>query len=206
MKHIHLSRRDPETPWLSFTDLLSNALILLSLVLVFSTIARTINERPPVIQLPDDDKFRFPSGDYQLSSAFLTALETEKIPEIKKALTCYGVDTIDIIGHTDGQPNSGSGNLDSAFLTGKGSLNMRMGLRAGSNVDLGLLRAIAVQRAIESKINKKIPNVLYRVYSAGSIINVDGIMEPVTNRDDRQRRRIEIRFTRTRESTFPKRC
>jgi len=206
MKHIHLSRREPETPWLSFTDLLSNALILLSLVLVFSTIARTINERPPVIQLPDNEKFRFPSGDYQLSSAFLKALETDKIPEIKKALTCFGVDTIDIIGHTDGQPNSGSGNLDSAFLAGKGALNLRKELRAGSNVDLGLLRAIAVQRAVESKISKEIPNVLYRVYSAGSIINVDGIMEPVTNRDDKQRRRIEIRFTRSRENTFPKSC
>jgi hypothetical protein len=133
-------------------------------------------------------------------------LENEKIPEIKKALTCFGVDTIDIIGHTDGQPNSGSGNLDSAFLTGKGALNLRRELRAGSNVDLGLLRAIAVQRALESKISKQIPNVLYRVYSAGSIINVDGVMEPVTNRDDKQRRRIEIRFTRTRESTFPKSC
>ncbi len=206
MRYIYISRREPEMPWLSFTDLLSNALILLSLVLVFSTIARTINERPPVIQLPDNEKFRFPSGDHQLSLAFLKALETEKIPEIKKALTCFGVDTIDIIGHTDGQPNSGSGNLDSVFLAGKGSLNLRNELRAGSNVDLGLLRAIAVQRAIESKISKEIPDVLYRVYSAGSIINVDGIMEPVANRDDKQRRRIEIRFTRSRESTFPVSC
>jgi hypothetical protein len=206
MKNFYSSRREPETPWLSFTDLLSNALILLSLVLVFTTIARTINERPPVIQLPDNEKFRFPSGDYQLSEAFLSALETEKIPEIRKALTCFGVDTIDIIGHTDGQPNSGNGNLDTAFLAGKGALGLRKELRAGSNVDLGLLRAIAVQRAIELKISKDLPDVLYRVYSAGSIINVDGVMEPVTNRDDRQRRRIEIRFTRSRESTFPKSC
>jgi flagellar motor protein MotB len=200
------NRREPETPWLSFTDLLSNALILLSLVLVFSTIARTINERPPVIQLPDNEKFRFPSGDYRLSPAFRNALANEKIPEIRRALTCFGVDTVDIIGHTDGQPNTGSGNLDSAFLTGKDALSLRKELRAGSNVDLGLLRAIAVQKAIESMISHDLPNTVYRVYSAGSIINTDGVIEPVTNRDDRERRRIEIRFTRLKETTYPKSC
>jgi flagellar motor protein MotB len=199
-------RPEPETPWLSFTDLLSNALILLSLVLVFSTIARTINERPPVIQLPDNEKFRFSSGDYRLSPAFLKALDTEKIPQIRRALTCFGVDTVDIIGHTDGQPNTGRGNLDSAFLSGKESLTLRKEFRAGSNVDLGLLRAIAVQKAIESKIGEDLPNTAYRVYSAGSVINTDGVMEPVTNRDDRERRRIEIRFTRSKETTYPKSC
>lgn len=199
-------RPEPETPWLSFTDLLSNALILLSLVLVFSTIARTINERPPVIQLPDNEKFRFSSGDYRLSPAFLKALDTEKIPQIRRALTCFGVDTVDIIGHTDGQPNTGRGNLDSAFLSGKESLTLRKEFQAGSNVDLGLLRAIAVQKAIESKIGEDLPNTAYRVYSAGSVINTDGVMEPVTNRDDRERRRIEIRFTRSKETTYPKSC
>jgi len=206
MRIFHSSRREYEAPWLSFTDLLSNSLIILSLILVFSTISRILNEKPPVIQLPDNDKFRFSSGGYTLSANFLTALESEKIPVIKKTLACYGVDTLEIIGHTDGQPNSSASNLDTAFLTGKDGLMLSPSVRAGSNVDLGLLRAISVQRAIEQRLKLDVNDVIYRVYSAGSVINTDGRMEAVKNKDQRERRRIEIRFTRSRQTTFPKSC
>jgi flagellar motor protein MotB len=206
MRIFHSSRREYEATWLSFTDLLSNSLIILSLILVFSTISRILNEKPPVIQLPDNDKFRFSSGGYMLSANFLTALESEKIPVIKKTLACYGVDTLEIIGHTDGQPNSSASNLDTAFLTGKDGLMLSPSVRAGSNVDLGLLRAISVQRAIEQRLKLDVNDVIYRVYSAGSVINTDGRMEAVRNKDQRERRRIEIRFTRSRQTTFPKSC
>jgi hypothetical protein len=206
MRVFHSSRREHEAPWLSFTDLLSNSLILLSLILVFSTISRSLNEKPPVIQLPDNEKFRFSSGGYALSSNFLSALESEKIPVIRKTLACYGVDTLEIIGHTDGQPNSGTSNLDRAFLVGNAGLNLSPSMRAGSNVDLGLLRAISVQRAIKERIGPDTNDVIYRVYSAGSIINTDGRMEGVKNKNQQERRRIEIRFTRSRETTFPKAC
>lgn len=206
MRVFHSSRREHEAPWLSFTDLLSNSLILLSLILVFSTISRVLNEKPPVIQLPDNDKFRFPSGGYTLSSNFLAALESEKIPVIKRTLACYGVDTLEIIGHTDGQPNSSAGNLDMVFLRGADGINMPKSVRAGSNVDLGLLRALSVKRAIEQRVSQDTKDVIYRVYSAGSIINTEGKMEAVKNSDQRERRRIEIRFTRSRQTTFPKTC
>lgn len=206
MKIFHSSRREHEAPWLSFTDLLSNSLILLSLILVFSTISRIINERPPVIQLPDNERFRFPSGGYQLTSSFISALESEKIPEIKRILNCYGVDTLEIIGHTDGQPNARVSNLDLAFLSGKEPLALSMPMSAGSNVDLGLLRALSVQRAIQQRMRREIPDIIYRVYSAGSIINTSGRMESVKNQNEQERRRIEIRFTRSRQTTFPRNC
>ena len=206
MRGFHSRRREHEAPWLSFTDLLSNSLILLSLILVFTTISRTLNEKPPIIQLPDNDKFRFTSGGYRLSPTFLAALESEKVPIIKKTLACYGVDTIEIIGHTDGQPNSSLSNLDTAFLTGEKGLSLTGTMRAGSNVDLGLLRAISVKRAIERKVSTTENDIIYRVYSAGSMINTDGRMEAVRNQDQRDRRRIEIRFTRSRQTTFPKAC
>jgi len=206
MRGLHSRRREHEAPWLSFTDLLSNSLILLSLILVFTTISRTLNEKPPIIQLPDNDKFRFSSGGYRLSPTFLAALESEKVPIIKKTLACYGVDTIEIIGHTDGQPNSSLSNLDTAFLTGEKGLSLTGTMRAGSNVDLGLLRAISVKRAIEKKVSTTETDIIYRVYSAGSMINTDGRMEAVRNQDQRDRRRIEIRFTRSRQTTFPKAC
>jgi hypothetical protein len=153
MRGLYSRRREYEAPWLSFTDLLSNSLILLSLILVFTTISRTLNEKPPVIQLPDNDKFRFSSGGYRLSPTFLAALESEKVPIIKKTLACYGVDTIEIFGHTDGQPNSNLSNLDTAFLSGEKGMSLAGSMRAGSNVDLGLLRAISVKRAIERKVS-----------------------------------------------------
>jgi hypothetical protein len=206
MRGLYSRRREYEAPWLSFTDLLSNSLILLSLILVFTTISRTLNEKPPVIQLPDNDKFRFSSGGYRLSPTFLAALESEKVPIIKKTLACYGVDTIEIIGHTDGQPNSSLSNLDTAFLSGEKGLSLTGSMRAGSNVDLGLLRAISVKRAIERKVSTTENDVIYRVYSAGSMINTDGRMEAVRNQNQRERRRIEIRFTRSRQTTFPKAC
>ena len=121
-------------------------------------------------------------------------------------ITPSGVDTLEIIGHTDGQPNSGTSNLDRAFLAGNAGLNLSPSMRAGSNVDLGLLRAISVQRAIKDRIGPDTNDVIYRVYSAGSIINTDGRMEGVKNKNQQERRRIEIRFTRSRETTFPKAC
>lgn len=206
MRVFHSSRREHEAPWLSFTDLLSNSLIILTIVLVFSTIARVLNEKPPVIQLPDNNKFRFPSGSYQLSPEFATALQNEKMPEIIRTLNCFGVDTIEIIGHTDGQPNSGFGNLDTALLSANQKLNLNKSMRPGSNVDLGLLRAIAVKEAIESNLTAEPKGIIFRVYSAGSVISPDGEIRKVTNLDDQTRRRIEIRFTRSRETSLPKAC
>lgn len=206
MRVFHSSRREHEAPWLSFTDLLSNSLILLTLILVFSTISKVLNEKPPIIQLPDDEKFRFSSGGYELSDNFLAALESEKVPIIKRTIACYGVDTIEIIGHTDGQPNSNISNLDIIFLSGKDGLDLSKPVRAGSNVDLGLLRAIAVQKVLQQRVDPMNNNITFRVYSAGSIINTDGNMEAVRNKDQRERRRIEIRFTRSRQTTFPKAC
>lgn len=206
MRVFHSSRREHEAPWLSFTDLLSNSLILLTLVVVFSTIARVMNEKPPVIQLPDNEKFRFGSGSYQLSPEFLAALQADKIPQITRTLNCFGVDTIEIIGHTDGQPNSGYSNLDSALLHANEKLNLSRAMTPGSNVDLGLLRAIAVKEAIQARLDSDADHIIFRVYSAGSVISPEGEIKKVANRDDKARRRIEIRFTRTRDTTLPKNC
>lgn len=56
------------------------------------------------------------------------------------------VDTLEIIGHTDGVPLARNGNLDVNLpdvLAGNGS--KISSLTAGSNNDLGLLRALAVK-------------------------------------------------------------
>ena len=42
-----------EAPWLAYTDLLSSTLLILSVVVVASVLARLTNEKPPVIRLSD---------------------------------------------------------------------------------------------------------------------------------------------------------
>lgn len=201
MKSPRSSRHD-DGPWLSFTDLLSNSFIIICLVLAFSILSRAINEKPPIVPLPDSEKFRFPTGGYSLSMDFKSALVNEKVPLIRKYLRCYGVDTIEVVGHTDRQPNDGQSNLDFALANAKKS-SLAQGLKAGSNVDLGFLRAMAVRNALESQLNAEFPDIIYRVYSAGSFI--DPAVDQSTARatlDDKSRRRIEVRFTRTNDRSL----
>jgi outer membrane protein OmpA-like peptidoglycan-associated protein len=201
MKSPRSSRQD-DGPWLSFTDLLSNSFIIICLVLAFSILSRAINEKPPIVPLPDSEKFRFPTGGYSLSMDFKSALVNEKVPLIRKYLRCYGVDTIEVVGHTDRQPNDGQSNLDFALANAKKS-SLAQGLKAGSNVDLGFLRAMAVRNALESQLNAEFPDIIYRVYSAGSFI--DPAVDQSTARatlDDKSRRRIEVRFTRTNDRSL----
>ena len=197
MKISRSNRQGDDGPWLSFTDLLSNSFIVICLVLAFSILSRAINEKPPIVPLPDSEKFRFPTGGYTLSADFKNALVNEKVPVIRKYLRCYGVDTIEVVGHTDKQPNDGQSNLDFSFANGKRS-SLPQGLKAGSNVDLGFLRALAVRNALQSQLKSEFPGIIYRVYSAGSFIDPD--MDQSTTRstlDDKDKRRIEVRFTRT---------
>jgi hypothetical protein len=167
-------------------------------------------DRAPALVL-GDEKYRFLSGGHYLSKSFLSAFEAEAIPQIRKVLACYNVDTVEVIGHTDGIPQSNFGRFDTALLRGKEALKKQSEIQAGSNADLGLLRALAVQKEIKASINKDLPYVMYRAYSAGSVINADGVINFATGGDDSQRRRVEIRFTRSRKDAFPihviwKRC
>lgn len=201
MKHFRSYRSD-DGPWLSFTDLLSNSFIIICLILVFSILSRAINEKPPIVPLPDSEKFRFPTGGYTLTREFKTALFNEKVPLIRRYLRCYGVDTIEVVGHTDKQPNDGRSNLD--FTLSEQSLPLQnKDLKAGSNLDLGFLRAMSVRNALEAKLKSDFPDIIYRVYSAGSFI------DPVADHslqsaklDDKSKRRIEVRFTRTNDRSL----
>lgn len=202
MKNSKSSQQD-SGPWLSFTDLLSNSFIIICLVLAFSILSRAINEKPPIVPLPDSDKFRFPTGGYALSGDFKIALVNEKVPLIRKYLRCYGVDTIEVVGHTDKQPNDGQSNLDFSLANGEKKSSLPRGLKAGSNIDLGFLRAMAVRNALQSQLRAEFPEIIYRVYSAGSLIDpVADQSTPGEKLDDKSKRRIEVRFTRTNDRSL----
>lgn len=192
-----------EPPWLAYTDLLSSTLMIVTLALVVSALAKFVNQKPPIIRLSDEANFRFSTGSYSLSPRFREQLINNKLPEIEKTIRCYGIDTIEVIGHTDTAPNSGSSNLD-GFNDNK-KLIMSGKALSGSNADLGLLRALSVERFLENSLNPIFPKINYYSYSASSyVIPTSSTASSKVNKQSK--RRIEIRFTRSDQSTAVPRC
>jgi outer membrane protein OmpA-like peptidoglycan-associated protein len=160
---------------------------------------KTLNDKPPVIRLAENEDFRFPSGSAVLSSGFRDRLDTDIFPQIRSALTRFGnvVDTIEIVGHTDSEAVSASASNLDLFVTDV--LNLRLPLhrlRAGSNVDLGLMRALAVREVLRSWLDREGHTSLsIRAYSAGPGVMPSGAPpQPGDPTQDENRRRIEIRF------------
>ena len=197
------SRPRLTAPWLAYTDLLSSTLLILSVVVVASVLAKLTNEKPPVIRLSDAQDFRFKRGSFQISYAFRQKLINEELKEIERAIQCYAIDTVEVIGHTDRLPNSGLSNLD-RFSTSTKLAQSFPKVKAGSNADLGLLRALSVQKLLEENIGQEDPDLVFRSYSAGSLIDPP----QVSTRESlpQEKRRIEIRLTRNKEQSALNKC
>jgi outer membrane protein OmpA-like peptidoglycan-associated protein len=188
-----------ESQWIGYTDLLSSSLLILLLTVAVTAIAKATIEKPPLIRLTEEQAFRFKSGSYTLDAAFINSLDRQ-LPAIRETITKYGVDTVEVIGHTDGQPSPGLSNLD-IVLPKAGQQNVISVYKAGSNTDLGLLRAMAVASYLKTRLDQAGDiGLIIRPYSAGSLIASDGQYSPADTRDRPDRRRIEIRFTRRSES------
>jgi len=189
-------------PWLAYTDLLSSTLMIVTLALVVSALAKFVNQKPPIIRLSDEADFRFPTGSYSLSNKFRNQLIQDKLPEIESTLRCFGIDTVEVIGHTDYSPNGGSSNLDS--FQGNKNLILSGKALSGSNADLGLLRALSVERFLESYLKRDFPFIRFYSYSASSYIDPD--LSGKSSNNEQSKRRIEIRFTRSDKSSVIPRC
>lgn len=189
-------RRDADTNyWIGYTDLLSSSLLILVLTIAITTLARANNEKPPLIRLTERESFRFSTGSYVLSPDFVKALD-RRVPEIIQTIQKYRIDSVEVIGHTDGQPSPGTSNLD-LLLPKSNQSTILSGYRAGSNTDLGLLRALAVANHLKGRLDPDgNAGLTIRTYSAGSLISNDGAYAPADRMDRADRRRIELRFTR----------
>ena len=186
--------------WMGYTDVLASSFLILMLVTVVSSLNNAANQKPPLIKLTEAQSFRFDTGSYKLSPEFknrLNKVTTNMVNDIVK----YRIDTIEVIGHTDGQPSPGISNLDIKLLNEfENSGEIINGLQTGSNVDLGLLRALSVAAFLREKLKHKdviMPSIL--AYSASSLINLSGQYQPADPSPQSQRRRIEIRFTRNQD-------
>lgn len=135
------------------------------------------------------------------------------VPKIENQLKEYDVDMIEIVGHTDGAPISLKGSLDSHLLNTIAnnsddglnilkSMNQFNQLRAGSNVDLGLIRALIVVNTLKDLQKtgecdcKQIK--AFRAYSAGQLYLPGNHKKAAkhTSNSDESRRRVEVRFTK----------
>ena len=201
MARLRRRVRDVDTNyWMGYTDLLSNSLLVLLLTIAVASLARANNEKPPLLRLTEKESFRFGTGSYALNSQFTVALD-DRLPWIQEQIKKYRIDSIEVIGHTDGQPSPGSSNLD-LLLPNAGSSPNLSGYQSGSNTDLGLLRALAVSNYLKTKLAATgIKDVTVRPYSAGSLIANDGAYDPADTKDRAERRRIELRFTRQENSS-----
>lgn len=192
--------------WTAFTDLMSNAFMILVLFLFLTIIISQINkseinniDTPPIIVIKDEGAYRFASGSAEISQEMLNYILKQIVPEIETRTKQYGINVVEIIGHTDGQANGQvRSNLD-VNLENVVSGNIPVGnLRAGSNADLGLMRALSVVKAlrdIQTKENR-LSGLSFRAYSAAQLILPNGQFAAIARQDDVTRRRIEIRFTR----------
>ena len=160
---------------------------------------RKVVDKPPIIKL-DDGGFKFPRGVATLPPRFIRKLHRQVFPAMKDVLQKYEViDTLEIIGHTDGVPVGGPGNMGNmipqVINNGAGVAK----LKAGSNADLGLMRALAIREAwkqwVDQQFNEpKLQNIEIRCYSAAQTIPPK-LGQPIIKKPLAAARRIEIRFT-----------
>lgn len=203
---------DETNIWTSFTDLMSNGFMILSLFL-FITLIRIFliaqeNEQlkqelelqttPPVLIIQDSGEFRFPSGSAVLPSALETYIQEELVAKIEEITAGSQAYTVEIVGHTDGQIlGGGNSNLDNNLENvARGNSGMET-LQPGSNTDLGLMRSLAVVKKLQNiQAKGRLEDLQFRAYSAAQLFlpNSDEFA-PVDRQENPTRRRIEIRFS-----------
>lgn len=157
-------------------------------------------EQPPLITLDEASyTFKFTIGSAELSPAFKNELLTTIIPKIEKLATEHNCDTLEIYGHTDGQaygayPPQDFDNVFHKGLEGHGFSRVS----PSSNLELGMLRAGSL---LEFLRQERVANIrYYRVYSAGQFILPNGTLaHSLQNGNDPERRRIEIRLSRSKD-------
>jgi hypothetical protein len=212
--------------WTSFTDLMSNAFMVLTLLLLLAlsqvyNLQKNItqNTPPPFIEISETDGYIFESGVAILPEKLEQDLDGKIKTNIENIISQYQrINMIEVIGHTDGQPigklkcyRQGGSNLDEQLeRVAKSRYNRKKdNLCPGSNTDLGLMRALSVVKKLEdiqkNKGSESFKQIGFRAYSAGQMILPSDEILPGTgnfanvnrrkNREQDQRRRIEIRFT-----------
>ncbi|RWC23243.1 MAG: hypothetical protein EOS51_08225 [Mesorhizobium sp.] len=158
---------------------------------------------PPIISLSELEGYNFKVGSAELSDTFIIKLR-EKASEIADTAKEYGVDIIEVIGHTDEQAMSGSvSNMDKGLklvLDGKKPIGS---LHPADNAGLGLARAISVAELLETMAD--LTGLTILPMSGGQLILPgDQLTDGAQSGDVKARRRIEIRVRKRSEQQTTK--
>lgn len=151
---------------------------------------------PPIINLSEAGGYFFRTGSAELSPEFERKLQGTIGGLIAAFLAEYGVDVIEVIGHTDEQPLAGlPSNLDKSVGAILADEMPVTALKLSDNAGLGLARAIAVAKVLRADPKLAGATVL-PLSGAQLIMPGDTLSDGKHPGDVEARRRIEIRIRR----------
>lgn len=150
---------------------------------------------PPIISLSDADDYSFEIGSSELTPSFEDSLRGDITDIIAENLDLYGVDIVEVIGHTDEQPIARKEtNFDQSVLAVLKGHEPVSTIIPADNAGLGLARAIAVVDVLRTE--QALSDVTILPLSAGQLILPSDNLTTGQSGDVRERRRIEIRIRR----------
>jgi len=165
-----------------------------------ATLAQT-PESPPIIILSEQNQsYRFAVGSAAIAPAFQQALDNRIIPVLERQSRTCDCDAIEVIGHTDSLPVSGGrSNLDEELIAAFNQAETP-NLVPGSNLDLGMMRALSIIRYLkQAQQEGRLKQIKYFLpYSAGQMLTPNHTLDtsPET-RENERRRRIEMRLLKS---------
>lgn len=155
-------------------------------------------EWPPFFSLSEAGGYYFDSGKATLRPEFERNLRASVIPLLKRNIDDYGVDVVEVIGHTDEVPMVGASNLDQSLIAASVNRLRIEALRSTDNAGLAIARAVAVVRILRA--DPRLRGVTILPLSGGQmIVPVDKAADGTATASDQSRRRIEIRLRRSTE-------
>jgi hypothetical protein len=158
---------------------------------------KRLKSAPPVVVIQDSGGFQFDSGSAILPDDLKQYITLDLVDRIEKISQQRSLYVVEIIGHTDGQINFSNGNLDRQLEdVAQGKLPVES-LKAGSNADLGLMRALEVVKQLQTVQAQtgRLEGVQFRAYSAAQLQLPSGDFASANRNPNANRRRIEIRFS-----------
>ncbi|NEP83189.1 MAG: hypothetical protein F6K17_15105 [Okeania sp. SIO3C4] len=151
----------------------------------------------PPIEITEVSNRKFPSGSAELSEGLIKFIQNDLVEQIENYAQGKEGYIVQVIGHTDGQINNSFqvSNLDEQLERVAIGNNNFSNLTAGSNADLGLMRALAVVKELEKNPRLKQLGLKFRAYSSAQLYLPSGEYAGVDRNPEQKRRRIEIRFS-----------
>lgn len=160
------------------------------------TQVKRLKSAPPVVVIQGSGQYQFQSGSATLPPSLAKFIANDLVDRIENVTNLRGIYVVEVIGHTDGQVNFGSSNLDNKLIDVARGKAPFSSLTASSNADLGLMRALAVVKELKKVQQQgRLEDIQFRAYSGAQLYLPDGQFASNSKEADADRRRIEIRFS-----------